>query len=207
MGTLVKICGMSSAHDVDAVAALQPDAMGFIFWQGSKRYVTPREVGEWTRDVPRSIRRVGVFVDATPEAMNQAVREVGLDVVQWHAFEATSAPRLEISCALWRVVHLNRSFQAPDAAYDAEAYLLDSGTAEQPGGTGRTVDWVLARDWVSASPRPVWLAGGLTPDNVARAIETVRPYGVDVSSGVERSVRVKDLARVKDFIEICRSVK
>lgn len=205
MGTLVKICGLSSAQDVDAVAALEPDAMGFIFWPGSKRHVTPREVGAWTRDMPRTIRRVGVFVDASREEIHQTVQEAGLDVVQWHSFTSPPPP-LETACALWRVVHLNRSFQVSPVAYDVEAYLLDSGTAEKPGGTGQALDWTLSRDWVAASPRPVWLAGGLTPGTVQQAILRVRPYGVDVSSGVERRVRVKDLAQVKEFIELCRSV-
>jgi len=204
MGVFVKICGCCSGPDVAAVAAMQPDAIGFIQWTGSKRYVPPDKVREWTIDVPPSILKVGVFVDASAEEIRRAVEAGGFDIVQLHGAETP-----DFCAALpfrrWKVIHLNKPLPAAPGDFDVDAFLLDYHGGEQPGGTGMAVDWQAAAQWVANSSKPVILAGGLQPHNVAAAIASVHPFGVDVSSGVERAVGQKDWNKVKDFIEICRS--
>lgn len=215
MGARVKICGVASAADAQAVAALQPDFMGFIFWPGSKRFVTPQTVGAWAKDLP-PIPRVGVFVDATPDEVARAAAAAGLSVAQLHGGEDVPAFRAA-GCALWKVVKIAPVALAaglpppavapPPGCADAavDAFLIDTLHPTAPGGTGETGDWTLARDFVAAAGRPVLLAGGLTPANVAAAIRIVRPWGVDVSSGVEQRPGVKDLNKVKEFIHAART--
>ncbi|MBN1269238.1 MAG: phosphoribosylanthranilate isomerase [Kiritimatiellae bacterium] len=210
----VKICGLANAEDVRGVAELRPDAMGFVFWKGSKRCAEPRDVGEWTAGLPPEILKVGVFVDASAREIQANVVTAGLDVVQLHAFQTLEKsgqklPRFGKTGAkiskVWKVVHLMGSEAAAMEGGDVDAFLLDSYSAESPGGTGQVVDWARAREFVKRSAKPVVLAGGLKPENIEEALETVRPWGVDVSSGVEIRPGVKDLERVKDFINRCRA--
>lgn len=224
----VKICGLCSGADVQAVAALEPDALGFVFWSGSKRCVRPADVASWTRDLPPGLLKVGVFVDAALGEVENTVRAAGLDVVQWHGFPMTgnavkpmetprprgaealraeggpSPAQMLESVRVWRVVHLDRGGPPPEEAAFVDAFLVDSYSADSPGGTGRVGNWAAAREFVARCEKPVVLAGGLTPENVAEAIRTVRPWGVDVSSGVELSPGRKDLQKVERFIRACR---
>jgi phosphoribosylanthranilate isomerase len=205
MGIFVKICGCTCARDVEAVAALAPDALGFIFWPGSRRFVDAKAVGEWTRDVPAHIRKVGVFVDASIDVIRATMDRAGLDVAQLHGQESPAFwQQLDRPC--WRVVHLHRDAPAVADLYPVDALLIDYHGDAQPGGTGKRVDWHAAAAFVEETRKKVLLAGGLNRDNVREAIETVRPWGVDVSSGVEDSPGVKNMQLVKDFIEQCRSV-
>jgi len=205
MGHFVKICGCCSGSDVEAVAELRPDALGFIQWPGSKRYVNPAEVGKWVQAVPADILKVGVFVDATADDIRRAVDLAGFDIVQLHGQESPEQAAA-IAGRRWKVVHLNKPQSYAPAAFEVEAFLLDYHAGTMPGGTGEVVDWQMAAQWVANSSKPVMLAGGLRPDNVAEAIRIVKPWGVDVSSGVEEVVGRKDLIKVKDFIQACRSV-
>lgn len=209
MSVFVKICGLASGGDVAAVAALRPDAMGFVFWEKSKRAVNVKDVAEWTRGLPAEILRVGVFVDASPDEMARAVAEAGLDVVQLHGGQAADFPRVGktagVFSKVWKVVHLDRGGPGPGEAAQVDAYLLDSYSEQSPGGTGKTCDWAAARAFVEGAGKPVLLAGGLTPGNVAEAIRQVGPWGVDVSTGVEERAGKKDLERVRAFIGACRS--
>ena len=209
MSIFVKICGLCSAEDVASVATMRPDALGFVFWRGSKRNVLPSDVAEWAKKLPSSILKVGVFVDSAPPAIRQVVEEAGLDVVQLHGFQSLEKASGIFPMSgkkrgqVWSVVHLGRG--EPEGGASVDAYLLDSYSQESPGGTGKTCDWNAARAFVLQSPKKVLLAGGLTPENVREAIERVRPWGVDVSSGVEERPGRKDLAKVGKFIERCRS--
>ena len=208
MSVFVKICGLTCAEDVESVAALRPDAIGFVFWSRSKRFVRPEDVAGWTGGVPESILKVGVFVDAGPEDIRRVVQTVGLQVVQLHGFgEEGVGGGLELGpdVKVWQVVHLARSGRLPGKSGHVDAYLVDSYSEQSPGGTGETCDWNRARDFAEQSKKPVVLAGGLKPANVQQAIKAVRPWGVDVSSGVEISPGRKDVDLVKDFIEQCRS--
>lgn len=205
MGVFVKICGCASGRDVEAVAALKPAAMGFILWPGSKRYVQPEQVAEWCESVSPEIVRVGVFVNATPDQIRAAMDVAGLDIVQLHGGESADVPRLLQPLRCWKVIHLNRPLPADVASYEVDAFLVDYQGVSQPGGTGQAVDWQEARRFSENAGRKVVLAGGLNRDNVQAAIEQVRPWGVDVSSGVEHSPGKKDIEKVKDFIEQCRA--
>lgn len=204
MGIFVKICGCCSRRDVDAVAALEPDAVGFVFWPGSPRYVAPATVGEWTTNWPVSIARVGVFVDASRDEIHTAMDAAHLDIAQLHGMESP-----EFCAALhrryWKAIHLNRPLPERLEAYSAEAFVVDHHGTTQPGGTGTTVERAVARAFVADAPRNVVLAGGLHVGTVQQAIRAVHPWGVDVSSGVESAPGKKDIGQVKEFIEQCRN--
>lgn len=206
MGRFVKICGLTSAREVDWVCEMQPDAIGFIFWAPSRRAVAPQEVALWCKHVPSSIRKVGVFVDAEPEALQQVVETAGLDVVQWHG-ENVPDICTKLSGDCWMVSHL-RGRQGADVFLPpcVDAVLVEGYSSEAPGGTGTRADWTLAKNFVSSVSVPVLLAGGLTAETVAEAVEQVNPWGLDVSSGVEGPDGKKDPARVRAFIEACRAV-
>jgi phosphoribosylanthranilate isomerase len=212
MPIFVKICGLANAEDVTAIAALRPDALGFVLWPKSPRAVRPEQIADWTRDLSPGLLKVGVFVDTNPYDIRRAVKVARLDVVQWHGFpkagkaHATLFQTLEKGLAgvakVWTVVRLDRE---PAPAF-VDALLLDSYSPGTPGGTGQTLDWTVAREFVAASRTKVLLAGGLRAENVAEAIRTVRPWGVDVSSGVEAQPGKKNLDAVRRFIEAARGV-
>ena len=204
MSLFVKICGVCRPDDVDGVVALRPDAVGFNFYPRSPRYVLPRQAPSLAARVPEGILKVGIFVDAPPAEVRAVREKVGLDLVQLHGQEAP-ADYAGLGGGLWKVVHLDR--RIPESGQGpVDALLIDRYTSEAPGGTGLTADWDQARRFVEACPCPVLLAGGLRPDNVEAAVRKVRPWGVDVSSGVEARPGVKDLEAVRTFIERCRNL-
>jgi len=206
MGLFVKICGLTRLRDVEEVVECGPDAIGFVFWSGSPRCVDPEEVGHWTRHLRRKVLRVGVFVDASRDEIMRAVRVAGLDIVQLHGQESPDFCR-GLPFKRWKALHLDRAQGQVWREYQVDAFLADSYSAAMPGGTGRTADWDRVRRFVKeAAPTPVILAGGLTPENVREAVRRVRPWGVDVSSGVEVSPGRKDIGKVREFIRQCRAL-
>lgn len=203
MGLFVKICGLASGSDVQAVAALRPDAVGFVLWPGSKRHVRAEDVASWTRDLPPDLLKVGVFVDAAPDEVQRALDVAGLDVAQLHGAER---PRdfAGRGLRLWRALSLRSERESVPEGWSVDAFLIDTYSAASPGGTGQVGDWAASRSFVQRCPSPVLLAGGLHPGNVREAVRQVAPWGVDVSSGVEQAPGRKDLERVREFIERCR---
>lgn len=201
---LVKICGICRKDDAEAVAGLLPDAMGFVFYPPSPRAVTAADVADWTRELPDGILKVGVFVDWTPAEVAAAVAEAGLDVAQLHGQETPDDCK-RVGGTIWKALHMERPLADSPARYPVDAFLVDGYSSHSPGGTGTKTDWAAATAFVREAPRPVWLAGGLGPDNVAEAIRCVEPHGLDVSSGVEARPGKKDLHKVKDFIAQCRT--
>jgi phosphoribosylanthranilate isomerase len=201
MRGLIKLCGVTSAGDLAGILAAGPDAVGFMFWPGSRRFVRPEAVGAWALDVPGDVKKVGVFVDAAPGEAARAAEAAALDVLQLHGNEDPEAFRA-IGLPIWKAIHLDRA--APAAGARVDAWLADRYSAESPGGTGRRPDWERVRVFAREASAPVILAGGLTPDSVAEAIRTVRPAGVDVSSGVEQAPGRKEIEKVKAFIENAR---
>jgi len=205
MDVFVKICGLHREIDVKRVAALRPDAMGFNFWPSSKRHVEPGQVREWTRDLSPEILKVGIFVDMDPEGVAQVVEDAALDIVQLHGSESAEICN-RVFAPTWKVVHLDRVPGIDVAGYQVDAFLVDSYSTESPGGTGKTVNWDRAAEFIADRSTPVILAGGLTPDNVRESILRTRPWGVDVSSGVEARPGEKDLTKVEEFILQCRNL-
>lgn len=198
----IKICGLREpAHAIKA-AELGADFLGFVF-AASPRQVTPDQAREIIRQLPGQPARVGVFVDETPEVINEIVSYCGLDMVQLHGRETPGECR-----RIKRPVI--KGFRVRDAGSLAEMeeyrgavamFLLDSYVRGVAGGTGRAFDWSLARQ--AAALGKILLAGGLNPENVRAAIEAARPYGVDVSSGVETG-GIKDMAKIEAFIRQVR---
>ena len=204
MSLRVKVCGFAREEDALQVAALKPYAMGFNFWEGSPRYVAPAEVGRW--ETGADIQRVGVFVDASLEEMQQVIEEARLDVVQLHGDWETVPDVAELGRLVWKVIHLKKEQPADWQAYPVDAYLLDSYSDAMPGGTGTVVDWAQARQFVEDSTRPVYLAGGLHAGNVQEAVAQVGPAGVDSSSRLESAPGIKDIQKVREYISTCRAL-
>lgn len=202
----VKICGITSLDDALAAAGAGADALGFVFWEKSQRSVTTEQAARITRELPPFLKTVGVFVNETPEAIKATIEAAGVDCVQLHGDE-TPAFTEEVKKATGAPVIKAIRMKGPEdlgrlAAYDVSALLLDAFKKGLPGGTGEIFDWELAVNAKGAGR--IILSGGLTPENVAAAIGKVRPYAVDVSTGVEASPGRKDADRIKRFIEEVR---
>lgn len=197
----IKICGVTRAEDALLAARLGADALGFNFWPRSKRYLAPEAARAIVRRLPPYVAAVGVFVDASRDELLRAIEASGVTAVQLHGDEP---PELCASLP----VPVVKAIRVADAhalallaSYEVSGFLLDApGTGY--GGMGRTFDWSIAVE--AAASVPVVLAGGLTPENVAEAIRVVRPWGVDVASGVESSPGVKDEDKVRRFIAAAR---
>lgn len=197
--TRVKICGIVDPDDARAAVAGGADALGFVFHEPSARYVPPERAGEIVRGLPAFVDAVGVVVDLEPAELDNIARVSGVGYFQFHGGED---PRICEAAGLPFLKAL-RVKADTDIRSDAERYsrarglLLDAFVRDVPGGTGDTFDWSRIP---ASMPAPVFLAGGLTVDNVADAVRTVRPYGVDVSSGVERSPGAKDPEKINRFL-------
>ena len=194
----VKVCGITRREDAALAVALGADALGFIFWSRSPRAIAPEAARAVHERLPALVSRVGVFVDASPAEVAATVRAAGLDVVQLHGDEPIEA-FAGLEARVMRVATL-----ASDADVDRVIAwpshvtpLVDAIDREKRGGTGRLADWTLAARVAGA--RPIMLAGGLVADNVGDAIARVRPWGVDVSSGVEDAPGIKSAARLEAF--------
>ena len=199
-GAKVKVCGITRRDDALLAADLGASAVGFVFWPRSPRYVEPEQATAIVRELPPDVAPVGVFVDPTITDVQRIAGQVGLAAVQLHGDE----PPTLCDGLSYRV--LKAVPVAGDETYAAAArvpsritVLLDARDPVRRGGTGRTVDWGVAAG--VAARRRIFLAGGLCPENVGEALRTVRPYGIDVSSGVEARPGRKDAGRLRDFFE------
>ena len=204
MSVKVKICGITSVSDANAAAEAGADALGFMFWDKSPRAVSLGAAAEIVRQLPPFIVKVGVFVNAEEDLVTRAIRECGLNLLQFHGDETPEY------CLQFGLMSM-KAFRMRDAGslkalanYPTDAWLLDAYSPGKPGGTGETFNWDLARE-AQAWGRPIFLAGGLTPENVAEAVRAVRPFAVDVSSGVEAEPGRKDPAKVRAFVHAVRA--
>jgi phosphoribosylanthranilate isomerase len=202
---LIKICGLTRPDDARRAEEAGATAIGMVFWAKSPRAVTLAQAEAVVAAVGRDVLTVGVFVDATREAIDHVMRRVPLGAAQLHGDESPAF----VDSLPWPVIKalaVPAEGSLPDLSpWSGVRVLLDTHDQERRGGTGRLVDWTRAA--ALAATRPVILAGGLRPDNVAEAVKRVRPAGIDVSSGVEQSPGVKDEARVRAFIEAVREVE
>jgi phosphoribosylanthranilate isomerase len=204
MHVRVKICGITCLEDARAAVAAGADALGFMFYPPSPRHVDVDTAAAICRALPPLVTRVGVFVDAAEEFVRETASRCGLGALQFHGQETPEFCRRFAPPVLKAFRIRSPDSLAALPAYDTAAWLLDSFVPGQLGGTGATFNWDLAAD-AARLGRPVILAGGLTPENVAGAARRVRPYGVDVSSGVECAPGRKDPGRLKAFIAAVRS--
>lgn len=197
----VKICGITRLVDALAAVALGADALGFNFWPRSKRYLPPAEARAIVSRLPPLVSTVGVFVDPTRDEVLRAVEASGVGVAQLHGDEP---PELCLSLPL-PVLKAIRVADGPSlaklASYEVQGFLLDAPSAGY-GGSGVTFDWSLVAQ--VAREIPIVLAGGLTPENVGDAVRLVRPWAVDVASGVEAAPGVKDHGKVGRFIQTAK---
>jgi phosphoribosylanthranilate isomerase len=197
----VKICGITRREDAEAAVAEGASALGFIFWPGSPRFIEPSLAKEIVAALPPSVAAVGVFVNQPSSHVNSVASLVGLSFVQLHGDEdadAAAGMRLPVIKAV-----AVRDGTFPDRRWpEVVMLLIDADDPIRRGGTGMTANWPAAA--ALAGRRRVLLAGGLRPDNVAEAIRCVRPFGIDVSSGVERSPGVKDRRLLAALFEAIR---
>ncbi len=204
----VKVCGITNAKDAFAAVEAGADALGFIFYEKSPRYVVPAVAASIIAELPPLVTPVGVFVNEGMAAVRSIMDTCGLAMAQLHGDENVSYCR-ELARPAMKALRLTdrRSLLAL-AEYQGRGgvrgFVLDTFSELAYGGTGQTNDWGLAAD--VAKSTPILLAGGLTPGNVTEAIRTVRPYGVDVSSGVESAPGKKDHAKMRAFIDAVRVV-
>ncbi len=202
--TRVKICGITNLEDALVAVEAGADALGFVFFQGSSRYISPEHAAAIICYLPPLVQTVGLFVNEKSAIVNAIADQCGVDIVQLHGEESP-----EYCQAITRRVI--KAFRVKDAAsldtmsdYRVAGWLLDAWSPAAHGGTGTTFNWDIAAH--AAASRPIILAGGLTPENVAEAVVTVRPYAVDVSSGVESEPRKKSDGLINQFISAIRSL-
>ena len=201
--TRVKFCGLRHKDDIADAVALGVDALGFVFYEPSSRYVAPEDAATLTRAVPAFLTRVGLFVNENAETIKRIFEIARLNLIQYHGEES---PEFCDSVGLpyikaFRVQQDMDIRGAMDRYPNASGFLLDAYVKGQPGGTGERFDWGL----IPRSYAPIILAGGLTPDNAKDAIEQVAPWALDVSGGIESKPGRKDPDKMARFMDACRS--
>lgn len=206
--TLVKICGITNLDDALAAVAAGADALGFNFYKPSPRYITPQRVSDIVEQLPDSLLAVGVFVnEESPDAVRSIAREAGIKALQLHGDESPEYCReLAADHYVIKTLAVSSSFDMETVkAYKVEAIMLDTRDNSLRGGTGRVFDWSVAQQVSRSIPR-LFLAGGLSPENIENAIRTVRPFAVDACSALEDSPGKKNHERMRVFVNTVRSV-
>ena len=200
----IKICGLTRVEDVQAAVEAGADAIGFVFTASPRRISIDKAI-ELSTYVPGGVLRVGLFLDQDRSEIESVTGSVPLDILQFHGNET------EQECDRFKLPWLKAvAMENAESVKQAEqnfpgaaGLLLDSHSKGKRGGSGKSFDWSFSR----SIEKPVWLAGGLNADNVTRAIQTVRPYAVDVSSGVESEPGIKDPTRLKAFVKAVRQAE
>jgi phosphoribosylanthranilate isomerase len=203
----IKICGLTTPQDARAAIAFGADALGFNFFPASKRYVGRK--ASWIAELPEGVEKVAIVVNPSGEEAKALAGALGITSLQLHGTESPEFCRdlMEAGIRFEKAIPVSRPNSlatCPD--FCTRTVLLDSGGAGQFGGSGRTFPWKMARTFIEANRHlRVILAGGLTPENVAQAVATVRPFGVDVTTGVEAAPGRKDHDRMRAFIAAARA--
>lgn len=199
----VKICGITNLRDAIIAAESGADALGFVFFKNSPRYVEPHTVKDIIENLPPFIHTVGVFVNEDKSTIDKIVEITGIDYIQLHGDETPE------TCALWKKAY--KVFRVRDFLdltqlqnYGCKTFMLDTFSRDSYGGTGQIFNWDIALE--ARRYGNIILSGGLTPENIQKAIQYVRPYGVDVSSGVESEKKgIKDAEKLRLFIQRAKS--
>ena len=201
----VKICGITTAADALAAIDVGANLLGFNFYSKSPRHITEAEAAKIRPQLPKKVDAVGIFVNAPPADVAALCKLLKLDAVQLHGDESPkTVAEVARSIPVYKAFRVEPDFPLGtlDEYPEAFAFLFDAAYTGQYGGTGRTTDWDVARH--AAVGRRIILAGGLKVENVAAAVRIVRPYGIDVASGVESKPGKKDHGRMREFIEEVR---
>lgn len=200
----VKICGITNLEDAGGAAGSGCDALGFVFYKKSPRYISPERAGDIIRGLPPHIIKIGVFVNAREKTIRRIAKLCNLDMLQFHGDESPEF------CERFRNYKIIKAFRIRHgidiknvSSYKTFAYLFDTFIRSKSGGTGKSFNWKLIRH-IRDLKRPIFLSGGLTAKNVKLAIKTARPHWVDVSSSVEIKPGKKAHKKVKEFIKAAK---
>ena len=204
----VKICGIRTGAQAEAIIAAGADALGINFYPKSKRFIALDEALPWLNEIGNLVPRVAVTVNATDDELERIADSGGIDWIQLHGNETPDrlTSLIQQGFPVFRALGVkNKAMLESAATYPGTTLLLDAYAPTEYGGSGETMDWTLGAQAVQQWPdRQIILAGGLVPDNVARAVKQVQPAGVDVASGIESEPGIKDLGLVRAFIEAAR---
>lgn len=207
--TNVKICGLTTLEDARFASGALADFLGFIFYDGSPRYVEPAKAGAIINWI-EGPEKVGVFVNQPLDNVNTIAKQTGVDLVQLHGNESPEYCEL-VERPVIKVFHITEGKTAGElkqeiAPYEEVAayFLFDTKTDGLWGGTGKTFDWNILKDLTN--DKPFFLSGGLNPDNIVKAIETAKPTAVDLSSGLEESPGLKDFDKIERFFDVMREI-
>ncbi len=198
----IKICGITNVEDALVAVEAGADALGFVFYEQSPRFINPVMAAKIISRLPPFIQSVGLFVNEETEKINWTADYCGLDLAQLHGDESPE-DCLEVNRRVIKAFRVQNIVSIdPLKNYQVSGYLLDAWSPDAYGGTGRTFNWELAG--AARQYGPIILAGGLSPENVVDAISSVHPYGIDVSSGVESAPGKKDAAKLREIIRLAK---
>lgn len=201
--TKVKICGITKKEDAFAAAKLGADALGFNFYKYSPRYILPEKANEIIEKLPHNILKVGVFVNENPDKIIEIANFTKLDAVQLHGDETPEFVRkirAESNLEIIKAFRVSPGFALEKISeYSVDTILLDAYSPNERGGTGETFDWKIAKQVQNIFPK-MYLAGGLSAENIFDALIKVKPFAVDACSGLEKEKGVKDLQKLERFL-------
>ena len=206
MSVRIKICGITRFEDARIAANLGVDALGFIFFKNSPRYISPEDAALITSQLPPFVSRVGVFVNETIETILDTARIAGLNAIQLHGSESPEFCH-QIYLPVLKAFSVKPDFDMSILSnYKTSGILLDTWNGAMHGGSGKTFDWTIAKNICSHFENVV-IAGGLGPSNIEEALNTVHPYGIDINSGVEIMPGVKNPHKMRDAVRIVKNWK
>ncbi len=206
MNIKVKICGITNLKDALAAVQYGANALGFIFYKKSPRYISPVKAKNIIKQLPPFVSTIGVFVNSSKKEIEIICRTAGISVIQLHGDEPVSFGKHFNEYKVIRAFRVKDDFNLKSvSSFVCDAYLFDAYQATSYGGSGKTFSWEIIKN--KKFSKSVVLSGGLTPYNVVKAIQTVKPYAVDVSSGVEQSPGVKDYPLLKRFMTLVKNEK
>lgn len=200
----VKICGITDIRDARNAIDAGVDALGFVFYKKSPRYIVPEKARAIIRQLPKAIKKVGIFVDEREKTIKHIANSCGLDILQFHGKETPEFCRKFPGKKIIKAFRIKDKIDLDEVIrYKTHGYLFDTFVKLKPGGTGRQFNWNLLKG-LSEIRRTIFLSGGLTGKNVKQAIKAVHPDWVDASSSVESRPGKKDFRKVKKFIEAAK---